>query len=195
MWARVWDRTLVNADNGAAVFALDALVQPRIEPEVVFGLATPTPVGASPEELLACIEWLAAGFEIVQCHYADWKFDAAECTASFGLHGALVVGAPVRVADHDPTTLLDTLATFTATLSCDGSIVEQGGGANVLGSPVIALDHLVQMVAGQPQFEPLAAGEIITTGTLTNAHPIAPGQRWTSDYGELGLDGLTITFT
>ena len=192
--ARVWDRTLINADDGAADFALDALVQPRIEPEVVFGLATPTPRRLT-RELLACIEWLAPGFEIVQCHYPDWKFDAAECTASFGLHGALVVGTPVPVADRDPTTLLDTLATFTATLSCDSAIVEQGGGANVLGSPVIALDHLVQMLAGQPQFEPLAAGEIITTGTLTNAHSIAPGQRWTSDYGELDLDGLNITFT
>ena len=195
MWARMWDRTVTKAVDGAAVVALDALVQPRIEPEVVFGIATPTPVGASPDELLACVESFAAGFEIVQCHYPDWRFDAAECTASFGLHAALVVGPPVRVADRDPAALLDTLATFRATLTRDGSVVEEGGGANVLGSPVTALEYLVQTVAGQPQFEPLAAGEIVTTGTLTNAYVIAPGERWASDYGSLDLEGLTVTFT
>ena len=50
------------------------------------------------------------------------------------------------------------------------------------------------MLAGQPQFPPLAAGEIVTTGTLTDAWPVAPGEIWASDYGTLGLEGLTVTF-
>jgi 2-oxo-3-hexenedioate decarboxylase len=195
MWARMWDRTVTNASDGAAAVALDDFVQPRIEPEVVFGLAAPVAPGGTPEDLLPCVEWLAAGFEIVQCHFAGWRFNAAECTASFGLHGVLVVGTPIPVADRDLATLIDALATFTATLSRDGAIVEQGCGANVLGSPVLALDHLAQTLAGQPQFAPLAAGEIVTTGTLTDAHPVASGQGWASDYGSLDLEGLTITFT
>jgi 2-keto-4-pentenoate hydratase len=40
----------------------------------------------------------------------------------------------------------------------------------------------------------LAEGEIITTGTLTDAWPVRVGETWRSDYGSLGLDGLTVTF-
>ena len=74
-------------------------VQPRIEPEVVFKIKAPVPLTDDPEAVLACVEWMAPGFEIVQSHFPDWKFAAADCTAAFGLHGALVVGAPVAVTD------------------------------------------------------------------------------------------------
>jgi 2-oxo-3-hexenedioate decarboxylase len=46
-----------------------------------------------------------------------------------------------------------------------------------------------------PQFPPLAAGEIVTTGTITDAWPVVPGETWSSDYGALGLAGMTLTFT
>ena len=32
---------------------------------------------------------------------------------------------------------------------------------------------------------PLAAGELVTTGTVTDAWPVAPGDTWSSDYGAL----------
>ena len=70
-------------------------------------------------------------------------------------------------------------------------VIETGVGANVLDSPALALAHLAGVLAGQPQFPPLAAGEIVTTGTVTDAWPVAPGETWTSDYGALGLPGLT----
>ena len=66
---------------------------------------------------------------------------------------------------------------------------------NVLGSPVLALDHLARILRDQAQFAPLATGEIITTGTLTDLQPIKPGECWTSDYGTLDLDGISISFT
>jgi 2-oxo-3-hexenedioate decarboxylase len=195
MWARMWDRTVRFATNGAASVTLEPFVQPRIEPEVVFKLAAPISASDTPEATLAGVEWFAAGFEIVQCHFPDWQFNLAECTAAFGLHGTLVVGTPKPLVGHDPAQLADTLATFTATLSRDGSIVEHGGGANVLGSPALALDHLARVLYDQPEFASLAAGEIITTGTLTDALPIKSGEHWTSDYGTLDIDGLGISFT
>jgi 2-oxo-3-hexenedioate decarboxylase len=198
MWARMWDRTVIAAVDGVAEVALEPFVQPRIEPEVVFGIAASPPTGSGdPAALLSCVEWMAAGFEIVQCHFAEWRFDAAECTAAFGLHGALVVGNRRSLRDRDPVdlaALADTLATFTLTLCRAGEVVERGSGANVLGSPVLALDFLTTMLAGQEQFAPLAAGEIVTTGTLTDAQPIEPGDVWASDYGALELEGLTVTF-
>ena len=40
----------------------------------------------------------------------------------------------------------------------------------------------------------LAAGEIISTGTWTDAYPIAPGQTWISAFSGVGLSGLTVGF-
>jgi 2-oxo-3-hexenedioate decarboxylase len=113
----------------------------------------------------------------------------------FGLHGALVVGTPSPIARNELAELAETLATFTVTLSRGGSIMERGTGANLLGSPARALDYLARVLDDQPEFDPLAAGEIVTTGTLTDAWPIEPGERWTSEFGALGIDGLTISFT
>jgi hypothetical protein len=34
----------------------------------------------------------------------------------------------------------------------------------------------------------------VTTGTITDAWPVAAGETWSSDYGALGLEGLTLSF-
>ena len=68
-------------------------------------------------------------------------------------------------------------------------------GSNVLGSPAHALAHLVRVLAQQPDAPKLAAGEIVTTGTITDAWPVTPEETWSSDYGELPLAGLRLSFT
>jgi 2-oxo-3-hexenedioate decarboxylase len=193
MWSHVWDRTVTFSD-GTAALALDGLHEPRIEPEVVLKLAAAPPPRDDPDALLRSVEWIAAGFEIVQSVFPHWKFGAPDCTAAFGLHGALVVGTPVAVTDANRARLADILATFEVTLREDGRIVDNGSGANVLGSPLNALAHLRDVLASQPRFPQLAAGEIVTTGTLTDAWPVASGETWTSDYGELGIAGIALTF-
>jgi len=194
MWAHVWAHTVHDATANRATLALAPFVQPRIEPEVVFKLKAPVPIAADGEGALACVEWIAPGFEIVQSHFPDWKFAAADCTAAFGLHGALVVGAPLAVTERNRAELAAALPGFTLTLRREGAVIDTGVGANVLDSPALALVHLAQVLARQPQFPPLAAGEIITTGTVTDAWPVAPAETWTSDYGALGLPGMTLTF-
>ena len=194
MWAHVWARTVHHATNGRASLPLAGLVQPRIEPEVVFGLRAPVPIDGGARDVLECVEWIAPGFEIVQSHFPGWKFTAADCTAAFGLHGALVVGVPESIDASRRDRLATTLPTFELTLSRGDVVVDRGRGANVLDSPALALQHLARVLAGQPKFSPLSAGEVITTGTVTDAWPVEPGQTWRSDYGILGLPGLTLAF-
>jgi len=194
MWAHVWAHTVRHAAADRATLALAPFVQPRIEPEVVFGLKAPVPIAADALGALACVEWIAPGFEIVQSHFPGWKFAAADCTAAFGLHGALVVGTPLPVTDANRAALATALPAFTLTLRREGALIDTGVGANVLDSPALALVHLARVLARQPQFPPLAAGEMITTGTVTDAWPVAAGESWSSDYGALGLPGLTLTF-
>ena len=195
MWAHVWSHTVHFAANGQASLPLQLFVQPRIEPEVVFKLNAPAPLTDAASAVLSCVEWIAPGFEIVQSHFPDWKFSAADCTAAFGLHGALVVGAPVAVTDANRLTLAAALPTFKLTLSRGDTVIDRGVGANVLDSPALALVHLARLLAEQPLAPKLAAGEIVTTGTITDAWPVAAGETWSSDYGSLGLGGLTLSFS
>lgn len=188
-WAPMWTRTVHAC---VAQLALTGLGQPRIEPEVVFRLRGPVPLEYEPARVLASIEWLAAGFEVVQSPYPLWQFRAPDAVAAFGLHGALVVGEPLQVAGRDPGELGPLLECFTATLLRCGERVDSGTGANVLGSPLRALVELAQLTAGSPDFPPLEAGELITTGTITAAWPVSAGETWRAEYGELGVAPLTL---
>src|SRR3954465_2725477 len=115
MWAHIWSHTVRFAEDGKATLDLKQFVQPRIEPEVVFKLKAPVPVTDDPLSVLACTEWIAPGFEIVQSHFPDWKFTAAGWPAAFGLHGALVVGTPVIVTETNRAALAAALPTCVVT--------------------------------------------------------------------------------
>jgi 2-oxo-3-hexenedioate decarboxylase len=195
MWAHVWSNTVHMADDDTCSLDLREFAQPRIEPEVVFKLRAPLGPTERPEDVLAAVEWLAPGFEIVQCHFPDWRFNLSDCTADFGLHARLFVGTPFPVGVDNAEAIMAGLPTFELALSRNGSLAARGVGANVLDGPLHALAHLTRVLARQPQFSPLRAGEIVTTGTITDAQPIQPGERWESDYGDLGLRGLSVTFT
>jgi 2-oxo-3-hexenedioate decarboxylase len=193
MWSMVWDRTVVHAPGGVATLDIAGLHEPRIEPEVVFGLAASLPKDGGARAVLDAVAWIAPGFEIVHSVFPGWKFRVPDCTAAFGLHGRLVVGPPTRVEPDLRDALAAMLPTFRATLRRDGAIVETGVGANVLDGPAHALAHLRDMLSSQPRFPALLAGEIVTTGTLTDAWPVKGGETWTSDYGELPMHGLALT--
>jgi 2-keto-4-pentenoate hydratase len=194
MGARVWSHTVRYAGRGRATQPLAGFVQPRIEPEVVFKLAAPVAAGADARAVLMATEWIAAGFEIVQSHFPDWRFEAADCTAAFGLHAALVVGEPYALDAENREQLSRLLPTFRATLCKADVVVDSGVGANVLDSPALAVAHLASVLARHPRHPPLVAGEIVTTGTITDAWPVSAGETWSSDYGELPVKGLTVTF-
>jgi 2-keto-4-pentenoate hydratase len=73
--------------------------------------------------------------------------------------------------------------------------VDEGVGANVLDSPLYSLAHLVELLALQPEFDQLHAEEIVSTGTLTDAHPVKAGETWSTKIEGLPLAGLTVKFT
>ena len=197
IWAHVYDSTLVRAVDDRAALSLKGSARPRLEPEIAFRLKAPLPAGTrDPARILEAVEWLAPSFEIVDCHFEDWKFGPADSAADFSLHWRLIVGTPCPVQAANLPGLAGQLRDCRVTLSRDGQVVDRGVGANALGHPAAALAHLADVLSRQPQFEPLAAGEVITTGTLTAAMPVRPGETWSSRYEDLpGAAGLTLTFT
>jgi 2-oxo-3-hexenedioate decarboxylase len=166
-------------------------VQPRIEPEICFGLKA-APRSAAAHDLLQAIEWVAHSVEIVQCHHPEWKVKLADCCAGNGLHGRLFVGPRIPVAKFG--NLETDLPKIEIVLKKAGREVDRGTGANVLGSPLAALGYFVDVLRKQPGAPPLAPGELITTGTLTDAHPVAPGETWSTEIGALALEGAVVRF-
>lgn len=194
IWGHMYDRTVVRLGGGEARCSLRAFAEPRIEPEIAFGLRSAPAPQADPAGLLESIEWVAHGFEIVQSHFPGWKFRVADTVADGGLHGTLLLGRPCALSELG-SGLADSLRSFSVALSCDGVVKEVGRGSNVLGSPLAALAHLVSVLASRPESEPLRAGEIVTTGTLTAAYPVDAGEVWQTEMRGIALPGLKVAFT
>lgn len=180
IWAHIYDITVarVRAENESC--SVGRFTEPKIEPEIVFHFRSVPPVGGDLAGILECIDWVAHAFEIVQSHFPGWKFQAADTVADSALHGTLLIGEPQAV-DRLGTNLLAALEDFSIALSCDGAVRELGRGSNVLGSPLAAVAHLTDVLAKQPQYQPLQANEIVTTGTVTTAQAIRAGEVWRTE--------------
>jgi 2-keto-4-pentenoate hydratase len=195
MWAHVYDDTVSYARDGRAEISLAGTVSPRMEPEILFKLRAPIPVGCSDaEQLLASVEWYAHSVEIVHSHF-DWKFKLADAAADWACHARLIVGAPQAIRPGDLPLLARRLREVKAALYQGGTKRIEGIGANVLGSPAHALGFLADVVAKQPFMEPIAPGEIISTGTITDALPVKPGETWSTQITGLPAQNLTVSFT
>ena len=195
VWGPVWDSTVERVDNGEASVSLTPFCAPRLEPEIMFGIARTPAVGAGLPELFDCIEWVAHGYEIVDTHFAGWRFAAADTVADFALHGRLFVGPRVPAARFDRQRVAAELAAIRVVLACDGRDVEEGVADIVLDGPLHALRLWVDAMAVQPQRWPIVAGDIVTTGTITDAAPLAPGQRWQTRLSDPRFAGMTLNTT
>jgi 2-keto-4-pentenoate hydratase len=190
IWGFMYDTTVRFADGPRATLEVGHLAEPRIEPEIVLHFRSAPPASRDEAALLASIDWIAHGFEIVQSPFRNWKFEVADTVAVNGLHGALAVGPRIPVASVPDC--VRKLREFTISLAREGVVRATGGGANVLDSPLLALAHLLEVLRGLPQFPPVAAGEIVTTGTLTAALPVRPGETWSTSLAGIELPGLTL---
>ena len=187
IWGDMFDDTVRDIAPGGQV-ALGRLMEPRIEPEIAFGLAAAPSAEMSDAELLGCCAWIAHGVELVQSPFPGWRFRTADTIAAGGLHGQLLLG-PRRPAGPD---WLGPLSDFACRLVRDGELQAEGHSSVVLGGPLLALRHLVLVLEAGSASPSLGAGEIVTTGTLTDALPIAPGERWTTELVGIDLPGVDI---
>jgi 2-oxo-3-hexenedioate decarboxylase len=192
IWGYVYDTTARDLSECEGLCEAGAFVEPRIEPEIVFGLRAAPRAGMGERELLSCIEWVAHGFEIVQSLFADWKFSAPDTVAAFGLHGACLIGPRRFISEDERDSWFDALPAFGIDLLCNGAVIDYGLAANVLNGPLSALRHLVELLAEDPHNPPLQAGEIVSTGTLTRAFPIQAGEIWQTMITGLPLDGISL---
>ena len=192
IWGYATNRTTHELAS-TKVMPIKDFTEPRIEPEIMFGLkAAPLP-DMNEAALLDCIEWVTLGYEIVQSIFPGWKFAASDTVAANGVHGALVIGSRHAIARRK-TEWQRELATFGVELCCNGKLSQRGGGALALDSPLLALRHLIELLANDSHDPPLRAGEVISTGTLTLAMPVSAGETWTTRVTGIPLKEITLCF-
>ena len=161
------------------------LIQPRAEPEIVFQMGRDLAgehVTAS--DVLGATSGLAVGIEILDSRFRDYRFTMADVVADNTSAARFVVGSPVPAAGVD-VRLVGVL------LEKNGELVATASGAASLGHPAAAVAWLVRRLAASG--EGLAAGEVILSGGLTAATPVAPGDVVTVTIDRLGTVELACT--
>ena len=159
IWGVLWQDTVTHATT----VTVGGLVQPRIEAEIVFGLA-------DGRLAVDAIEWVAPAFEIVQCHYQGWQMAAPDAVADFCLHEALVVGERVPAAEVDRRLM----ATIGGQMRRNNDEPLPGSGANVMGDPLAVLTWMGSTEADHA----VPTGQLVTTGALAGVQPLSAGDRW-----------------
>jgi len=193
VWADMYIDTVRHAPGNETTLSISPLVAPKIEPEIVCRLRDALPPGLTePAAVLERVEWIALGFEIIDCVYQDWTFQPTDFVAFYGLHAALIVGAPMAVDAASAGALAEALAAFKVQLLRNGEPAEQGGGRNSLRSPALCVAELATAISRRAGAKPLVAGDLISSGTLTESRLIAPGDAWTAAVDGLELPDLTL---
>lgn len=192
MWGAMYNDTVIDISETPFRYSLASLTGPRIEPEIVMHFAKAPAADASLEALLACVDWMAQGYELVVSPADGKPATVPQAIANGGMHGALLVGErrPVEALGDD---LVSRLQQATLELHCDGELKEEGASAVVLGNPLNSIVHLMKGLAAEGR-APIQPGAVITTGTITAAYPVAAGQRWTTRIAGLDLPDLDVIF-
>jgi 2-keto-4-pentenoate hydratase len=196
VWAHMYDDTVHYGDSNSTELTLAHPRSLKIEPEIVFGLKQPvTGKGLEAAAALASTDWLAIGFEIIDCPFPEWKFQPSDFVASFGLHAALVIGERMQIRPDLVAGLVNELSQFKVRVSKAGELVAEGSGRNSLKSPALCLAELGGAIVRRFPNQPLSAGEIVSSGTLTAGHPTDRGDIWSVKVEGLSLPPLTLRLT
>ena len=188
IWGPITSKSVSFTETSFQKIDLSQFCEPRIEPEVVICLREKP--RHTDEDLNICIDWIAPGFEIVDSIYPNWSFALPDTIASGGLHGCLAIGKKLFINND----VERDLANLKVRLFKDGSFEEEGTGANVLDGPVSAVRYLHKSLAGIKNQVLLSSGNIITTGTMTDAKPVLPGEKWIGKFEGIIESELSVEF-
>jgi 2-keto-4-pentenoate hydratase len=153
------DRGLREAGSDVAIGGWD---KPTAEPEIAVHVAHDVPAGGRHDDVAAAIGGLGVAIELVDLGEGEVE----EILAGDIFHRHVVLGPPVGGVPLD---------------DLHGAIVLGGEGRYVgdplalVGDPVAALAHLATHLAAFG--ETVRAGEVLITGSIVPALPVAPDQR------------------
>lgn len=166
----------------------DELIHPRIEPEIVFILGDRLEgPGMTAARVLAAIDTVHAGAEVIDSRYANFSFALPDVVADNASSARFAVGA-----DGVSAVGLD-LWLEACLLRLNGQVVETATGAAIQGHPLDALAIAVNDLAKRG--EAIEAGSIVLTGGMTDAIPVQPGDDVRVDFTSLGSVTIRVEGT
>lgn len=166
--------------------SIEELIAPRAEPEIVFVLGEDL-AGAdvTAADVLSATAAVAAGIEILDSRYLDYRFTPADLAADNVSAGRYLVGPPRSPRELD----LDVLG---AVLMKNGDVVDTATGAAVMGHPASAVAWLARRLYDDGE-SGLRRGQLVFSGGLTAAVPVTAGDTITVDISRLGRIAVTGT--
>lgn len=165
---------------------ISKLFQPKVEGEIAFILKEDL-IGpnVTKEQVLAATEYIVPSLEIVDSRIKDWQIKLADTVADNASCGLYVLGdQQIHVEERD-------LTKVTMRLLQNGSVINEGSGADVLGHPATCVAWLANKLyefGGE-----LKKGEIILSGALSAAIVANAGDTFTAEFLDIG--SVSVKFT
>ena len=155
------------------------LIHPKVEAEIC--VVTKAPLkgpGCHVGAVMAAIDFVIPGVEIIDSRYRDFKFDLKSVIADNTSASRFVIGGRMRDLSE-----LD-LRTLGVVLEVNGEVMTMAAGAAVLGNPLAAVAMLANHLGARGQEIP--AGTFIMTGGVTEAILVKAGDNVTVRFQDLG---------
>jgi 2-keto-4-pentenoate hydratase len=168
--------------------SMQTLLQPRVEAEVAFVLATDVDPADEAEitvELVrGAVEFALPALEIVDSRIDQWDIGFTDTVADNASSGLYVVGRQGRkLHELEPRDV-------EMSLTINGEVRSSGNGAACLGDPLEALRWLA--VQCHRFGDPLRAGQVVLSGALGAFVPFDPGDRVEASIS--GFEPLSVEF-
>jgi 2-keto-4-pentenoate hydratase len=163
---------------------MDSFIAPRTEPEIAIGLAGPLDPSMDRAALANAVAWIAPALEITDSRYRSGTRTAVELVSDNTSSAGFVIGTRVAVADAPDYAALPT------ELVKNGEVMLRGSTADVLEHPLNALAALAIHLAQHGLSA--RAGDVILSGAITDAIPVAAGD--VIEARIAGLGAAIVTF-
>jgi len=164
--------------------ALDELIHPRSEGEIVFilgeDLAGPN---VTAEDVLDATSSIVGGIEVIDSRYEAFSFTLTDVIADNTSAARVKIGSDgVGSRDVDLTTL-------GCVFEIDGEVTGTATGAALLGDPAGCVAMMANFLGKNGQ--KLEAGWFVMAGAANDARPLKAGTTATARYSHLGSVSIT----
>jgi len=170
------------------VVMVDDLIQPRVEAEVAFVLASDLDLPKIDRHVvLAALSHACAALEIVDSRVDNWDISIVDTIADNGSSGRFVLGDhALSLREFDPRSAQ-------MRMTSNDHVVSLGDGSACLGDPLNAVVWLANKA--RDVGDPLRAGEIVLSGALGPMHSVAAGETVRADLTGLGTVSVEFVGT
>ncbi|MBB3664660.1 MULTISPECIES: 2-keto-4-pentenoate hydratase [Prauserella salsuginis group] len=175
IWGRLTDTMAV----GDGTLSLTGRIHPRIEPEVAFRIGRDAAPGDAFGDV---VDAVAPALELIDSRYEGFRFTLPDVIADNTSAARYAIGPWQPV----PAQLTD----LAVTLDVDGTAVQTGSTAAILGDPRRAFDEAVRL-ADEDGLR-LRAGWVLLAGAATAAEPVQAGTRVRATVDGLGAVSVEV---